>query len=119
MTNEVMAKKRRPDEFLTDDEAMAVLKRAANQRKDSIEAFESAGRMELSGGEKEELEVIQSFLPAQLSHDEIVEVVKAKMDELGIASKADAGRFTGAVMKDLAGRADGAMVKSVIDSLLT
>lgn len=118
MTNEVVAKKRKPDDFLTDEEALAVLKRASNQRKDSIEQFDAAGRPELSIPEKEELEVINSFLPEQLSKEEIEVVVRAKMLELGITEKKDAGRFTGAVMQELKGRADGADVKAVIDTLL-
>ncbi len=119
MTNEVVAKKRKPDEFLTDDEALAVVKRAANQRKDSIEQFTAAGRDELAAPEKEELAVIESFLPAQMSTEEIEAVVKAKMAELGISEKKDAGKFTGAVMQEIKGRADGAAVKAVIDSLLS
>lgn len=119
MTNEVVAKKRKPDEFLTDDEAMAVLKRAANQRKDSIEQFEKGGRPELAVPEKEELAIIESYLPAQMGADEIETVVKAKIAELGVTSKADTGKLIGALMKDLNGRADGAAVKAVVDSLLT
>ena len=118
MTNEVVAKKRKPDEFLTDDEALAVVKRASNQRKDSIEQFEAAGRHELAIPEKEELAVIESFLPEQMSAEEIESVVRAKMLEMGITEKKDAGRFTGAVMQELKGKADGAAVKAVIDSLL-
>jgi len=118
MTNEVVAKKRKPDEFLTDEEAFAVLKRASNQRKDSIEQFEAAGRHELAVPEKEELVVIESFLPVQMSTEEIEAVVKAKMAEVGVSEKKDAGRFTGAVMQELKGKADGAVVKAVIDSLL-
>ncbi len=118
MTNEVVAKKRKPDEFLTDDEAFTVLKRASNQRKDSIEQFEKANRMDLVEPEKAELIVIESFLPAQMSREEIEAVVKAKMVEMN-ATKADAGKFTGAVMKDLKGKADGGDVKAVIDSVLT
>ncbi len=119
MTNEVVAKKRKPDEFLTDEEAIAVLKRANNQRRDSIEQFEKAGRMELSGGEKAELAIIESFLPAVMSRDEIRTIATAKMAEMGVSGKADAGRFTGALMKDLKGRADGADVKAVVDELLS
>jgi uncharacterized protein len=119
MTNEVVAKKRKPNEFLTDEEALAVVKRAANQRKDSIAQFESAGRMELSGGEKEELAVIEALLPAQMTREEIEVIAKAKIAEMGITSKADAGRFMGALMKDLKGQADGNDVKAVVDSLLS
>jgi uncharacterized protein YqeY len=118
MTNEVVAKKRKPDEFLTDEEAAAVLKRAANQRKDSIEQFEKAGRTDLSEPEKAELAVIQELLPAQMPREEIEAAVKAKMAELGAASKADAGKLLGALMKDLKGKADGGDVKAVVDSLL-
>lgn len=118
MTNEVVAKKRKPDEFLTDEEAFAVLKRASNQRKDSIEQFEAAGRNELAVPEKEELLVIESFLPVQMSAEEIEVIVKAKMAETGISEKKDAGKFTGAVMQELKGKADGGTVKTVIDRLL-
>lgn len=119
MTNEVVAKKRKPDEFLADDEAIAVLKRAANQRKDSIEQFEKGGRDDLAAPEREELMVIESYLPAQMSRADIEAVVKAKMAEAGVTSKAEAGKFTGMLMKELKGRADGGDVKAVVDSLLS
>lgn len=118
MTNEVVAKKRKPDEFLTDDEALAVLKRASNQRKDSIQQYEAGGRPELAEPEKEELAVIDSLLPEQLSREEIEAAVKAKMAETGVTDKSGAGKLTGAVMQELKGQADGAVVKEVIDSLL-
>ena len=118
MTNEVVAKKRKPDEWLNDDEAFAVLKRAASQRKDSIEQFTSGGRPELAEPEKLELAIIESYLPAMMSREEIEVAVKAKMAEIGINSKADANKLIGAVMKDLKGQADGAVVREVIDSLL-
>ena len=119
MTNEVVAKKRKPDEFLTDEEALAVLKRAGNQRKDSIEQFLSGGRRELAEPEKAELVIITSFLPAQVSREEIESVVRVKMAELGITDKAKSGQLTGAVMKELKGQADGNDVKAVVDSLLS
>lgn len=119
MTNEVMAKKRKPDEFLTDDEAIAVLKRASNQRKDSIEQFVNGGRAELAEPEKEELAIIDTFLPAQMSTEDIESAVRAKMEEMGITEKSKAGLLTGAIMKDFKGHADGGEVKRVIDSLLS
>jgi len=118
MTNEVVAKKRKPDEFLTDEEAVAVLKRAANQRKDSIEQFTKAGRDELAAPEKLELAIIESYLPQMMSREEIEKVVRAKMAEMNVSSKAEAGKFTGAIMKELKGQADGADVKAIVDSLL-
>ena len=106
MTNEVVAKKRKPDEFLTDEEALAVLKRAASQRKDSIEQFEKAGRTDLSAPEKAELMIIDSYLPRMIAREQIEAIAREKMIELGVKGKADAGKFIGALMKELKGRAD-------------
>ncbi len=119
MTNEVISKKRRPNEFLTDEETLTVIKRASNQRKDSIEQFEKAGRSDLAEPEKAELAIINTFLPEQMSREEIEKIAKVKMTELGISEKSDTGRFIGALMKELKGRADGSDVKSVVDSLLS
>ncbi|MHB0865801.1 MAG: GatB/YqeY domain-containing protein [Minisyncoccota bacterium] len=119
MLNEVVAKKRKPDEFLTDEEALAVLKRAANQRKDSIEQFEKASRHDLAEPEKGELAIIESYLPLLMSREEIEVIARAKMAELGISNKADAGKFTGVLMKELKGQADGGDVKAVVDTLLS
>lgn len=118
MTNEVVAKKRKPDEFLTDEDALIVLKRAANQRKDSIEQYEKGGRPELAEVERAELLIIESFLPEQMSREQIEEVVRAKIAETGVTDKSGAGKLTGAVMQELKGKADGGLVKEVIDSLL-
>lgn len=117
MTNEVVNKKRKPDDFLTDDEALAVLKRAANQRKDSIEQFEAAGRPELAEPEKLELAIISAYLPAQMSVEAIKAAAEAKAAELGVSSKADANKLIGALMRELKGAADGNDVKAVVDSL--
>ncbi len=119
MTNEVVAKKRKPDEFLTDEEALAVVKRARNQRMDSITQFEAAERHELAVPEKEELAVLESFLPEQMSREEIEALAKTKLAEMGITERKDMGRFMGALMTDLKGKADGGDVKAVLDTLLT
>lgn len=119
MTNEVVAKKRKPDEFLADEEAATVLKRAANQRKDSIRQFEEASRQDLADPEKAELTFIEELMPSMMSREEITTLAKAKMAELGISGKAEAGKFTGALMKELKGKADGGDVKAVVDSLLS
>ncbi len=118
MTNEVVAKKRKPDEFLSDEESIAVLKRAANQRKDSIEQFTKAGRTDLVGPEEDELAIIATYLPTMMSMEEIETIAKTKMSEMGITDKVDSGRFIGALMQDLRGKADGKDVKEVVDNLL-
>ena len=119
MTNEVVVKKRKPDEYLTDDEAFTVIKRAVNQRKDSIEQFTNGGRPELAEPEKAELAILEAYLPTMMSREEITAVAKAKMIELGVSTKADAGKFIGTLMKDLKGKADGGAVKAVVDNLLS
>lgn len=119
MTNEVVAKKRKPDEFLADEEALVVIKRAVNQRKDSIEQFEKASRNDLAEPEKQELAILESYLPQMMGRDEIMTIAKQKMAEFGISSKADAGKFTGTLMKELKGKAGGGDVKAVVDSLLS
>jgi len=119
MTNEVVSKKRKPHEFLTDDEALAVLKRAANQRKDSIEQYEKGGRPELAETEKVELAIIEEFLPEQLSREEVETIVKQKKEELNVTDKSDMGKLIGAVMQETKGQTDGAVVKEVVDSLLS
>lgn len=118
LTNEAVAKKLGPTALLPDEDALAVLKRASNQRKDSIEQFENGGRPELAESEKAELAVIEAYLPALMPAEEIEAAARAKMAELGITEKSKAGQLTGALMKDLKGRADGGVVKSVVDTLL-
>lgn len=118
MTNEVIAKKRKPDQLLTDEEAVIVLKRAASQRRDSIEQFGKASRNDLADKEKAELVIIESYLPAQMSREEIMIIARAKMVGLGVFSKADTGKFIGALMKELKGKAGGGDVKAVVDNLL-
>lgn len=114
-TNELVAKNRKPTEELSDEEVIAVITRAAKQRKDSIEQFEKGGRPELAEAEKAELSVIETYLPTLMSEEDIKKVVEAKKAEMNIADKSQMGMFMGAVMKDLKGKADGALVKKVIE----
>ena len=117
LTNEAVAKGKGPDGALSEDEVLTTLTRAAKQRKDSISQFEAGGRPELAQNEKEELAIIESMLPAQMSHDEIVAAAKAKAAELGVTDKTGANKLMGMLMKDLKGRADGTAVKAVVDNL--
>ncbi|MBX4192538.1 GatB/YqeY domain-containing protein [Candidatus Parcubacteria bacterium] len=117
LMNEAVAKGKGPDGILSDDEILTVLTRAAKQRKDSIEQFEKGGRPELATGEKEELSIIETMLPTQMSQEEIVAKAKAKAAELGVTDKTKANQLMGMLMKDLKGRADGNAVKAVVDNL--
>ncbi len=114
-TNELVAKKRKPQEMLEDEDALAVISRAVKQRKDSIEQFEKGGRADLAEDEKAELAILVTYLPTQMSKEEVMKAVLAKKTELGVTDKAMAGKLMGAIMKDLKGKADGDMVKAVID----
>ena len=118
-TNEAVTKGKGPDGVLDEGEMLAVITRAAKQRKDSIEQFEKGGRPELAVGEKAELAIIMAMLPVQMSAEEIVAAAKAKAAELGIADKSGANKLMGMLMKDLKGRADGNDVKAVVDNLFS
>jgi hypothetical protein len=116
-TNELVAKGKKPDGELTDDEALAVISREAKKRKESIVQFEAGGRLDLSEPEKAELAIIETFLPVQMSREEIVAVVTKKKEEMNPAAE-QKGQFIGAVMKDLKGKADGKIVQEVVNELL-
>ena len=115
-TNEAVSKKRRPDEELSDEEALSVISRAVKQRKDSIEQFEKGGRADLADAEKAELKILETYLPAQMSREEVFAYVKEKA--AGGFDKEKAGQFMGMIMKELKGKADGALVKEAVDNLL-
>lgn len=118
-TNELVAKGRGPDGQLTEDEIMGLIVRASKQRKDSIEQFEAGGRPELAEAEKAELAVLMAMLPAQMSQADVEAAVKAKAAEMGVTDKTGANQLMGAVMKDLKGKADGTVVKAVVDKLFS
>ena len=115
-TNEAVAKKRRPDEELSDEEAMSVISRAVKQRKDSIEQYEKGGRPELAEAEREEMLILETYLPAQMSREEILTYVKQKFENEK-PEKEKKNQFMGMVMKELKGKADGGVAKEAIDKL--
>lgn len=116
-TNEAVATGGTPQTMLSDDQVLAVIKRLAKQRKESIVQYEAANRPELAIPEKDELVVLESYLPQMMSQDEIRPIAEAKKAELGIEDKSKMGMLMGAVIKELAGKADGGDVKAVVESL--
>jgi uncharacterized protein YqeY len=116
-TNELVATSRTPQDMLTDEEAIKVITRASKQRKDSIEQFTKGGRMDLVDIETDQLKIIEEFLPQLMGKEEIEKVVKAKIEEFGMVDITKKGMFMSSVMKDLKGRADGSLVKEVVDIL--
>lgn len=117
-TNELVASGKTPQDEVTDEIAMTVIKRAAKQRKDAIEQFEKGGRDDLVSKEKEELELIEAYLPEMMSEDQVREIVGKKKEELGISDKSGMGQLMGAVMQETKGQADGAIVKKIVDEVL-
>lgn len=115
-SNEMMAKGETTP-FASDDLALSVIKRSIKQRKDAIQQFTAGNRPELAEQEQKELSILEAYLPASLSKEEIMKVAVAKKAELNVTDKAKAGQLTGAVMKELKGKADGNDVKAVVDSL--
>jgi len=118
-TNELVAKGKKPTEEIDDQDAIAVLKRLAKQRKEAAESFEKGGRTELAEKEKSELTILEEYLPRRASREEIEKVAIAKKEELGVTDASGVGKLTGAVMKEMAGNADGTVVKEVIEGLFT
>lgn len=118
-TNELVATGKTPQDEVTDELAMTVIKRAAKQRKDAIEQFEKGGRQDLADKEKVELEIIESYLPELMSEEQVREIVSKKKEEMGISDKSGMGQLMGAVMKETAGQADGQIVKKVVDEMLS
>lgn len=116
-TNELVAKSMMPTDVLKDEDALAVIRRAIKQRKDSIDQFEKGGRPELAADEKAELAVLETFVPAMMAKDDVIKAVELKKAELGITDKTGANNLMRAVMTDLKGKADGALVKEVVDGM--
>ncbi len=117
-TNELVATGKTPQDMLDDAGVLRVIKRLANQRKDSIEQFINGGRPELAESEKAELVILEKYLPTLMSREEIKKIALIKKETLGVTDKSKAGQLTGAIMKELAGKADGGDVKAVVDELL-
>ena len=104
---------------LDDEGIIAILARQVKMRKDALSDFEKAGRMDLADAYKQEIEVLQKYLPAQLSADEIRDIVKATAADLGIENgKQNMGKLMGAVMGKVKGVADGNDVRKVIEEFL-
>lgn len=118
-TNELVAKNKKPQEMLTDEEVLTVITRLAKQRKDSIEQFKKGGREDLVKEEQDELAILETYLPKLMDRSEVEKIAKVKKEELGIVDVAKKGILMSALMKELKGRADGSVVKEVVDSILS
>ena len=103
---------------VTDEQALSIIAKLLKQRKESADIYAKNGREELAEAELQEAKVLESFLPKQLTKEELIPIVKGKIDELGLSSSSDAGKLTGILMKTLKGKVDGKLLNEVIRSLL-
>jgi uncharacterized protein len=99
---------------LTGDEELQVLQRERKRRVEAAEAFRNGGREEQAAAEEAELAVLEEFMPAQLSEEELEEIVDDAIAEVGATSMRDLGRVMADVMPQVAGRADGSMVSQLV-----
>ena len=103
---------------LTDDEIITVLSREAKKRREAAEEFAKAGRTDKAAEEKSEGEVIARYLPAQLSEDDIKQLIAAAVASTGASGPADMGKVMGAIKPQIAGKADGSLVSSLVKAAL-
>lgn len=108
----------RQTESLSDADVVAIVQKEAKKRRDSIEQFEKGNRPELAAKEKTELGVLESFLPQPLTPEELEQLVRAAIAELGATSKKDMGAVIKAVQAKAAGSADGRSISQLVGKLL-
>lgn len=95
-----------------------MLQKLAKQRRDSLDIFQKQNREDLASKEREELAIIEKFLPAQMSADELATAVKAIIEQVGAKTPADMGKVMGVASKQLAGKADGKAISETVKQLL-
>jgi len=106
-------------EDLSDEEVIDVISKESKKRKDSISQFTAADRMDLVDVEQKELDILATYLPEQFSEEEIGTIIDTVLADLGTSARADMGKIMGAVMPSVKGKADGALVKQVLESKLS
>lgn len=106
------------DRAMTPEDEIKILSSAAKKRRDAIDAYDNAGRTEAADKERAELAIIQEFLPAQMSEDDVRKELQAVIASIGASGPGDVGKVMGAAMKTLKGKADGGLIQRVAKDLL-
>ena len=106
-------------QLLSDTEALEILSKMIKQRKDSIDQFETANRLELAEKEKKEIEIIQNYLPKQLSEEELSILIKEVIKEVNAESVKDMGKVMGTLKPKIVGKADAGKASSLVKKLLS
>jgi len=104
---------------LNEDDYIKSLQKLAKQRKDSLEVYEQQGREDLASVERSELQIIETFLPAQMDASEVKSVVAGIISEMGVSGPAAMGKVMPAAMQALSGKADGKLISQFVKELLT
>lgn len=107
------------DEKLPDSEVISVIQKEAKRRKEAIQAFRSGGREEQALKEETELKILESYLPSQLSNEELTKIVDMSINELGASSLQDMGKVMGKVMAKVGPGADGSTVSAIVKEKLS
>ena len=102
-----------------DEDVLAIIKKEVKKREDSIQQFEQGGRADLAASEREEMEILKTYLPEMMGEDQLREIVKAGGGEVRASGPSDMGKVMGAVMGKVKGQADGAVVRKVVQEVLT
>ena len=104
---------------IKEDDEVKLLQKLVKQRKDSLEIYEKQNREDLASKEREEIEVIEKFLPVQMSDDDLRNVIEKIVNETGASSPADMGKVMGPANKQLAGKADGKKIAGIVKEILS
>ncbi len=118
LKSDMMYEKGKTGQDLTDDQMQESVMRASKKRKESIREYEAAGRKDLADKEAVELKIIEEFLPKQMSLDEIEKAVDKIISAAGEVTQKDFGKIMGMASKELKGKADGAMIKDIVQKKL-
>jgi len=104
---------------LTEEDEIKILQKLAKQRRDSLEVFVTQHREDLALKEREELELVEKYLPKQMDENELREALQAIINQVGASSAADMGKVMGVASKQLAGKADGKAISAMVKTLLS
>lgn len=104
---------------IKEEEEIKLLQKLVKQRKDSLEIYETQNRPDLASKEKEEIEVIEKFLPKQMNAEELKGVIEKIVEKSGASSPADMGKVMGIANKELAGKADGKTIAAIVKEILS
>lgn len=118
LKSDIMYEKAKTGKDLSDEKILEIISRAAKRRKESIKEFKKANRIDLFEKEEAELVIIEKYLPEQMNEEAIEKYIDDKLSEIGEVDQNNFGKIMGPIMKDLKGKADGGLVKNILNKKL-